>query len=530
MPADSYSSRLRLRLQATGGNPNTWGSLLNAAALQLVEDAICGMATVTVANSDVTLSQVNGAQDQSRMAIINLTGAPTGPLNCIVPALTKLYLVVNGTGQTMTVKTSGGTGVGLAAGTNLFVYCDGTNVNAVTATVSGAVANALALGGVAAAEFPQLATVNEFTAAQATAFQTLTDGATVSLDASKSNCFYVVLGGNRVLSIGNPSDGQRIELWIQQDATGGRTLTWPGNVKFEAGGTGALSATANALDRFQLTYNAALAIYVARAGLSSAASGTVGVVLDGNEVGVSLFERAGSPGTAVTVNVTVNPGVIIYAPDTGTPALDTRGFPSGSTINLVNQGYILGKGGAGGDGGESSQFGSNKSTNNSGKDGFPGGTAIMGPGAGITLNVTNGSGYIWGGGGGGGGGGGNCASASTSGNGGGGGGGAGGGQGGLGGSAAAEAYSNGSPGGAGSTGPRGTFGAGGAPNGSGSSLAGPGGAGGDWGGSGSGGTASGSGGPVGGNGGGAGKAINTNGGSVNLVSGSSAPNIKGVVG
>src|SRR5256885_1592497 len=138
MPADSYSARLRLRLQATGGNPNTWGSFLNTAPVQLIEDAICGVASVVVAAADVTLSQNNGATDQARMAILSLTGAPVAPHNINIPAVSKQYLVINATGQTMTVQVlgSGGTTVAVPTGHAQSVYCDGTNVAIPEATAA----------------------------------------------------------------------------------------------------------------------------------------------------------------------------------------------------------------------------------------------------------------------------------------------------------------------------------------------------------------------------------------------------------
>jgi hypothetical protein len=58
-----------------------------------------------------------------------------------------------------------------------------------------------------------------------TGIATLTDGATISLDASLGNHFRVTLGGNRTLAAPtNPTDGQRIMIEVIQDGTGGRTL------------------------------------------------------------------------------------------------------------------------------------------------------------------------------------------------------------------------------------------------------------------------------------------------------------------
>jgi len=93
-----------------------------------------------------------------------------------------------------------------------------------------------------------------------------------------------------------------------------------------------------------------------------------------------------SAGTS-DITITVNSGVYLYSTSTGTPGLTLSGGSSGDTITLVNNGFILGMGGAGG------------------ADGFTatgaGGTALQ-LGFNTTVNNTNGSAYIAGGGGGGG--------------------------------------------------------------------------------------------------------------------------------
>ncbi len=51
-------------------------------------------------------------------------------------------------------------------------------------------------------------------------------------------------------------------------------------------------------------------------------------------------------------NVTINAGVYVYSPSTANYAFDTgTGFTAGSTLVLINNGYIVGMGGAGGRGG-----------------------------------------------------------------------------------------------------------------------------------------------------------------------------------
>jgi len=79
---------------------------------------------------------------------------------------------------------------------------------------------------------------------------TLTDGATITPDFSLSCNFTVTLGGNRTIAAPtNQVAGQSGSIFIIQDATGSRTLTWNSAWDFPAGTAPTLSTTANAIDR-----------------------------------------------------------------------------------------------------------------------------------------------------------------------------------------------------------------------------------------------------------------------------------------
>lgn len=90
---------------------------------------------------------------------------------------------------------------------------------------------------------------------------TLTDAATIALDASLGNHFKVTLGGNRTLGIPtNAVDGQKIMIEVIQDGTGSRTLTLTtgssGAFAFGTDITGiTLSTTANATDFIGCVYS-----------------------------------------------------------------------------------------------------------------------------------------------------------------------------------------------------------------------------------------------------------------------------------
>jgi hypothetical protein len=84
----------------------------------------------------------------------------------------------------------------------------------------------------------------------------LTDGATVTINANLGSNFRWVIGGNRSLANPtNPYDGQVVNLWVIQDATGSRTWSLGSKLKFP-GGAPALSTGANAKDFVAMQYNA----------------------------------------------------------------------------------------------------------------------------------------------------------------------------------------------------------------------------------------------------------------------------------
>lgn len=80
--------------------------------------------------------------------------------------------------------------------------------------------------------------------------QTLTDGVTINWSMANSRMAQVTLGGNRTMAAPtNMLPGSAI-LFVKQDATGGRTLTWNSAFKWPGGVAPALSSAANAVDVF----------------------------------------------------------------------------------------------------------------------------------------------------------------------------------------------------------------------------------------------------------------------------------------
>ena len=73
MPS-TYDSLLRLELQATGENENTWGEKANTN-FELLGVAIAGHVSAAIGGSgNYTLSTANASTDEARRALITLSG------------------------------------------------------------------------------------------------------------------------------------------------------------------------------------------------------------------------------------------------------------------------------------------------------------------------------------------------------------------------------------------------------------------------------------------------------------------------
>ena len=85
---------------------------------------------------------------------------------------------------------------------------------------------------------------------------TLTDGATITWDASVAQVAKVTLGGARTISAPtNGATGQFISLLVIQDGTGSRTLTWNSAYEFASDTAPTLTTTASLGDLFTFRYN-----------------------------------------------------------------------------------------------------------------------------------------------------------------------------------------------------------------------------------------------------------------------------------
>jgi hypothetical protein len=142
MPS-TYSTNLKLELIATGEQSGTWGVSTNTNVGTLIEEAICGVASVAMSDATTTISIANGATSTARQVVLLLTGTLTAARDLVVPTIDKQYIVANNTtgGFAVTVKTTAGTGISVPNGQRRFLYVDSTNVEEAISSTGTLAAN-----------------------------------------------------------------------------------------------------------------------------------------------------------------------------------------------------------------------------------------------------------------------------------------------------------------------------------------------------------------------------------------------------
>jgi predicted outer membrane repeat protein len=220
--ASTYSSNLKIELMGTGENAGTWGNITNTNLGTALEQAVVGLGNPDfVADADLTITITNSnAAQAARALVLNVTsafGSLTATRELVVPTSQKQYIVQNNTtgDQSITVKTSGGTGITVPNGRKAHLYVDGTNVIQMFdfVDINGGAIDGTTVGAAAASTgaFTSLA------ASGTTTLSGLTASTALALDASKNVVSVTNTGtGNNVLAtsptlvtpaLGTPASG-----------------------------------------------------------------------------------------------------------------------------------------------------------------------------------------------------------------------------------------------------------------------------------------------------------------------------------
>jgi hypothetical protein len=127
MTSTPDSILIGVELQGLGDNTNTWGYQRLNNALTVLAKAGHGYESIAV-TGNATISDTNySTTNQSENRVIKFTGSLAAAATLTFPSRERLQLFWNATGQSVTVKCSGGTGVTIPNGRIALLFCDGVD-------------------------------------------------------------------------------------------------------------------------------------------------------------------------------------------------------------------------------------------------------------------------------------------------------------------------------------------------------------------------------------------------------------------
>lgn len=131
--ASTFSPTLRLELIGDGDQSGIWGQTTNTNLGSLLEQAITGVQSITMVDANYTLTSFNGVVDEARNMVLVVGGTNGAVRDIIAPLVEKLYVVRNNTigGFGVNIRGATGSAVLVPSGATVWVYCDGTNFNAI---------------------------------------------------------------------------------------------------------------------------------------------------------------------------------------------------------------------------------------------------------------------------------------------------------------------------------------------------------------------------------------------------------------
>jgi hypothetical protein len=166
--ASSYSTSLKIQLIGGGEQSGVWGTTTNTN-WNLIEEAVTGVRTITMANSNYTLSNLNGVSDEARNMVLVVQGTNSAIYQVIAPLVNKYYVVFNNTTGGYAIQIGGATGsvISIPNGVTAQVYCDGTNFYS---ALTGAAGNFTINGTLTASGVSDLGTLTATTITASTQF------------------------------------------------------------------------------------------------------------------------------------------------------------------------------------------------------------------------------------------------------------------------------------------------------------------------------------------------------------------------
>jgi len=323
--ASTYSPNLALTLIGTGDQAGAWGNTTNVNLGTLLEQAISGYVTQTIADvGDTTITIPNGATGVARNMAIECTGALTAGRNLLVPNNKKLYVIYNNTtgGYAVTVKVAGQTGVSVPNGKKMLLVCDGTDIVNAINYLSGTATNitgvaAVANGGTGVSTVPSN---GQILIGNGTGYSVanIQAGANVTVTNSAGGITISATGGG-----GGGGGVSGVTASAPLASSGGAVpdISLSGTVPVANGGTGAATLTG------YVKGNGTSAMTASSTIPGSDISGNI----TGNAAGLSSTLGAASGGTG---NTSYTQGQILIGNSAGTLTKNT--ITAGSGISITN--------------------------------------------------------------------------------------------------------------------------------------------------------------------------------------------------
>lgn len=145
----TYTSLLGLAQPTPGTESGTWGTTINDSVTALLETAIAGSKTADVTSSNWTLTDIDGADDTARAAVLIPTGTNGATTRSILaPNQSKVFVIINQATGSVVIKgvTGPTTGVTIPTGKTTLVAWNGTDFVEISPSTASTTTN-LAGGG-----------------------------------------------------------------------------------------------------------------------------------------------------------------------------------------------------------------------------------------------------------------------------------------------------------------------------------------------------------------------------------------------
>jgi cytoskeletal protein CcmA (bactofilin family) len=135
--ASSYTGNSGIEKPAEGDQTGEWGDTINLN-MDIIDRAINGVGAITLSGTTHTLTTTDGTLSDGMYKVLVLGGSPSGT-NTITIApndADKVYIVVNGSGQTATFSQGSGANVSVLDGDSKIIYADGAGSGAAVVDIT----------------------------------------------------------------------------------------------------------------------------------------------------------------------------------------------------------------------------------------------------------------------------------------------------------------------------------------------------------------------------------------------------------